>query len=1075
MGNAINLDTNGNVYLTGSFSGTADFDPGMGIHNLTSSGDEDIFICKLDGSGNFLWAKSIGGISTDWGTAVIVDNLGHVYTAGLFNETADFDPGVGASSLTSIGGDDIFISKLDNDGNFVWAKAFGGNTGDHVSSIALDINSNVHTTGSFSGTVDFDPGAGTHNLTSNGTEDVFVSKLDANGNFIWAGNFGSTVAYSNDIQMDDGGNIYTIGAFYGVSDFDPGPGTQELTSVGFDDVFVSKLDGSGNLIWAKSMGGVNGDRGHGISVDANGNVHAVGYFAGTGDFDPGAGVSNLTSAGETDIFIVKLNAVSQIHYVKWDATGANNGSSWINAYTDLQSALSAASAGDEIWVAAGTYKPTSGADRSVSFVLKHGVAIYGGFAGTEGLLTDRNIQANVTVLSGDIGAMSDISDNSYHVVRNDGMNTTVLDGFTVMAGNANGSNPDDGGGGLLNEFDGVLTVANSSFTNNAASFGGGIQNYGTLQLSNSTISENSATNNGGGVFNFGPLSILDSMVSNNSATIAGGILNYDLLEISNTTIMNNTAQEGGGITNAAGQLDLENSVVSSNSATYGGGVEAGGTTIDINATTISNNSATQGGGGIGFFAQDVTVTITNSTFSGNSAQGGAGIFANGGLWTLSNNSFFNNSSVSMGDSLGGGVRNNGGVFNVINNTFSGNSATLGGGVYNGNSGTLNLSNTIIANSISSGDCYNSGNISNDINNMIEINNNCGTPASTADPMLGPLTNNGGFTQTMALLPGSPAIDAGDDGVCPETDQRGVTRPQGSHCDIGAYEYIPNQPPTNISLSNNTVDENQPVGTTVGTLSTTDPDAGDTFTYSFCGGTDDGVFSITGSVLKTASVFDFEIKSSYSICIRSTDGGGLSTTKAFTVTVNNLVDTQTFEDVPSTYWAWQFIERLYNAGITGGCSTSPLNYCPESEVTRAQMAVFLERGLHYPASFTAPNVAPTFNDTVGHWAEDWIEALKNDGITSGCAVGSYCPENPVTRAQMAVFLLRAKYGSSYTPPSVGAGTGFEDVPPDHWAAGWIKQLAAEQITGGCGGGDYCPDSPVTRAQMAVFLVRTFSLP
>ena len=183
----------------------------------------------------------------------------------------------------------------------------------------------------------------------------------------------------------------------------------------------------------------------------------------------------------------------------------------------------------------------------------------------------------------------------------------------------------------------------------------------------------------------------------------------------------------------------------------------------------------------------------------------------------------------------------------------------------------------------------------------------------------------------------------------------------------------------------------------------------------------------------------------------------------------------FGDVPVAYWAYDHIERLYNAGITGGCMTNPQNYCPENAVTRAQMAVFLERGLHYPASFTAPDVPPTFNDTVGHWAEDWIEALKNDGITAGCAEGLYCPENPVTRAQMAVFLLKAKHGSSYMPPAVGTNTGFDDVPTDHWAAAWIKQLAAEQITGGCGGGNYCPESPVTRAQMAVFLVKTFGLP
>ncbi|MBL8061662.1 MAG: S-layer homology domain-containing protein, partial [Anaerolineales bacterium] len=185
-------------------------------------------------------------------------------------------------------------------------------------------------------------------------------------------------------------------------------------------------------------------------------------------------------------------------------------------------------------------------------------------------------------------------------------------------------------------------------------------------------------------------------------------------------------------------------------------------------------------------------------------------------------------------------------------------------------------------------------------------------------------------------------------------------------------------------------------------------------------------------------------------------------------------TGTFADVPSGYWAEDYIERLYNAGITGGCGVNPLIYCPTNPVTRAQMAVFLEKGLHGSA-FTPPNVAATFGDTAGHWAEDWIEALKADGVTSGCGVGIYCPENSVTRDQMAVFLLKAKHGSAYTPPAVGASTGFSDVPTDHWAAAWIKQLAAEAITGGCGGGNYCPANAVTRDQMAVFLVKTFDLP
>ena len=189
-----------------------------------------------------------------------------------------------------------------------------------------------------------------------------------------------------------------------------------------------------------------------------------------------------------------------------------------------------------------------------------------------------------------------------------------------------------------------------------------------------------------------------------------------------------------------------------------------------------------------------------------------------------------------------------------------------------------------------------------------------------------------------------------------------------------------------------------------------------------------------------------------------------------------VPVQTFADVPINYWAWSFIERLYAAEITEGCALNLLRYCPEATVTRSQMAVFLERGIH-GSSYTPPVGSSTgFGDVpTGYWSASWIKQLAADGITGGCGSGIYCPEGVVTRAQMAIFLLRAKYGASYTPPAIGVGTGFSDVQPGYWAAAWIKQLVAEGITAGCGTGTYCPESPVTRAQMAVFLVRTFGLP
>ena len=288
----------------------------------------------------------------------------------------------------------------------------------------------------------------------------------------------------------------------------------------------------------------------------------------------------------------------------------------------------------------------------------------------------------------------------------------------------------------------------------------------------------------------------------------------------------------------------------------------------------------------------------------------------------------------------------------------------------------------------------------------------------------------------------------------------------------------NNPPTDISLSNSSINENQAANTVVGSLSTIDPDAGDTFTYSFCGGTDDASFALSGNSLQSAVIFDFEAKSSYSVCIRSTDGGTLNTTKTFAISINNLVDTQTFTDVAPSYWAYSYIERLYAAGITGGCATSPsLIYCPDSTVTRAQMAIFLLRGIH-GSSYIPPAIGSGsgFTDVpAGSFADTWIKELALEGITSGCGAGIYCPESTVTRAQMAVFLLRGRHGSSYTPPAVGSGTGFSDVPAGSFADAWIKQLAAEGITSGCTATTYCPGGSVTRAEMAIFLVRTFNLP
>ena len=307
--NSIATDAVGNVYITGTFRNTPDFDPGAGTFNMTAAVSSDIFILKLDTNGNFVWAKSIGGTSGELSYSIATDAAGNVYTTGYFGGVADFDPGAGTVNLTAVGFVDVFISKLDTNGNFVWAKSVGGTTSEFGLSTTVDASGNVFVTGHFTGTVDFDPSAGTTNITSIGMRDIFILKLNASGNFVWARAVGGTDNdEGNSLTTDALGNVYVVGFFDGEADFDPGPSTTTLTSFFFSvDAFVLKLNSSGNFVWAKSMGGFSRNEAECITIDASGNIYTVGTFAVNADFDPGAGTNVLTSAGGRDTFVQKLD------------------------------------------------------------------------------------------------------------------------------------------------------------------------------------------------------------------------------------------------------------------------------------------------------------------------------------------------------------------------------------------------------------------------------------------------------------------------------------------------------------------------------------------------------------------------------------------------------------------------------------------------------------------------------------------------------------------------------------------------------------------------------------------------
>ena len=331
------LDKAGNIYFAGNFSGITDFNPDpVAVANLTpqpvnltnpdyASGNEDGYVCKLDNNGNFVWVKQILGDINQEVLQLCVDDASNIYISSISSGSngiqTDFDPDPTATNiLTNTSNESQYITKLDVDGKFVWAKQIQGTDDRYSYGLKTDKSGNIYIGGHYIGTIYPNPTNKSTSMTAKSLHDIFFIKWDAAGNYIWSKSFGDTgydVFGAMDIDQVSG-SVYISGQFSGSVDFNAksAPAKTLVADGGNWDGFFAKYDGSGNCLWAKRIGGTGSDNVGALSVDGLGNLFVGGMFQNTANFDAGASNLSLTSAGNYDGFIMKLDTLGSFKWVK---------------------------------------------------------------------------------------------------------------------------------------------------------------------------------------------------------------------------------------------------------------------------------------------------------------------------------------------------------------------------------------------------------------------------------------------------------------------------------------------------------------------------------------------------------------------------------------------------------------------------------------------------------------------------------------------------------------------------------------------------------------------------------------
>jgi predicted outer membrane repeat protein len=766
--------------------------------------------------------------------------------------------------------------------------------------------------------------------------------------------------------------------------------------------------------------------------------------------------------------LLARRAGAGVLYVDAAALGpAHDGTSWATAFTDLQAALAGAGVSDEVWVAAGTYKPTATTDRAISFALKAGVAIYGGFAGTETLRSERDSANRVTILSGDIGTPGVATDNSYHVVTalSPVDSSTILDGFTITGGRADGpaaAGQDMRGGGLY------VSGANPTFAkviiiaNYAANRGGGVRVESGGASFSSCRFESNFTNGGlalGVSFGGGAIS---------AGSVAAG------LKIDRCVFKGNGSGEStsGGAIHATNATTITNSLFFQNLPNAIVFVQSGNSILNC---TITGSS----GYGLSFFG-GASNTIGNSILFGN---------ATGQIFL----GFSSGVSVSYCDVQGGGFGPGPGNLdaNPLFENAAGGDYRLGSGspAIDAGSNSLQPFTTDLAG------------LPRFFDDPLVADTGAGTapivdmgayerlpltvsnPASqsvcagavvslsvtaSGQPTLSYRWRNGG-SDLFDAPPISGAatdtltIDPSGTGNSGSYDVR-VTDGLGQTRTSGAATVTVNPVPAAPVL---TAPKSVVIGA-AGVAASVPSHAGSAYAWTLTGGSitsGQGSNQILFSAGSPGTTMNLSV-------VETGTGGCVSPQSAWKVQVD-------FADVPPSYLFHNAVIAVARNGITTGCGGG--NYCPAQLVTRDQMAVFILRGEHGGAFNPPAATGNVFSDvfTSTPFAK-WMELLKNEGISTGCAGGSpppYCPTQNVTRDAMAKFLLLGKHGSTFNP-AAATGSVFGDVGVSTLLAKWIERLKVEGITSGCAAGVplpfYCPTGTVTRGEMAKFITNAFGL-